>query len=99
MGALAAAAFVVGPVDPLLAAPLEPATQVEIVGGVGSEKFGEDVLVLSNGNFVVVDSRHDMGAVVDVGAVHLYNGTLAGNQTARWRRHGTGHAREARNAD
>src|SRR3954468_19622066 len=41
---------------------------------VGSEGFGEHVLVLSNGNYVVVDSKAD-GAGADVGAVYLYNGT------------------------
>ncbi|HEY4608682.1 MAG TPA: hypothetical protein VIH06_05740, partial [Ilumatobacteraceae bacterium] len=40
----------------------------------GSEAFGEPVLVLSNGNYVVVDSKAD-GPAADVGAVYLYNGT------------------------
>jgi len=54
---------------------------------VGSEAFGEKVLVLSNGNYVVVDSKAD-GAGPDVGAVYLYDGktdnlisTLTGSQS------------------
>ena len=39
-----------------------------------SEEFGGKVLVLANGNYVVVDSLFDQGATVDVGAVYLYNG-------------------------
>ncbi len=40
----------------------------------GSAEFGGQVLVLSNGNYVVVDSLFDQGAASDVGAVYLYNG-------------------------
>ncbi len=40
----------------------------------GSEEFGGHVLVLSNGNYVVVDNLFDQGATPDVGAVYLYNG-------------------------
>jgi trimeric autotransporter adhesin len=40
---------------------------------VGSEEFGGHVLVLSNGNYVIVDSLFD-GASPDVGAVYLYDG-------------------------
>ena len=35
------------------------ATQVDIVGPAGSERFGDSILVLSNGNFVVVDPAFD----------------------------------------
>jgi trimeric autotransporter adhesin len=46
----------------------------DLLGPAGSERFGEQVLVLSNGNFVVVDSRWDSPTQVNVGAVDLYNG-------------------------
>ncbi len=49
--------------------------QVDVVGSSGSGSFGSDVLVLSNGNYVVADPQFDSGAVQDVGAVYLYNGT------------------------
>ncbi|BAN03865.1 hypothetical protein YM304_35510 [Ilumatobacter coccineus YM16-304] len=49
-------------------------TQLDLVGPAGSETFGADVLVLSNGNYVVTDVLHDEGGVADVGAVHLYDG-------------------------
>src|SRR5438270_234684 len=48
--------------------------QVDIVGPAGSESFGTDVLVLSNGNYVVADPLFDSGATQDVGAVYLHNG-------------------------
>lgn len=53
-----------------------PATVLpfEVVGPAGSEEFGEHVLVLSNGNYVVVDERWDDGDIEDVGAVYLYDG-------------------------
>lgn len=50
------------------------ATQLDLVGPDGSELFGEDVVVLSNGNYVVTDPVYDLGAIADVGAVHLYDG-------------------------
>ena len=58
-----------------------------INGPTGSEKFGEEIKVLLNGNFVIVDSYYDDGAIANVGAVYLYNGatkqlisTLKGDQ-------------------
>ncbi len=52
--------------------------QTDITGPTGSGAFGEKVYTLPNGNFVVVDSLFDTGAIVDVGAVWLYDGaTLA----------------------
>ena len=39
-----------------------------------SGEFGGKVLVLANGNYVVVDSLFDQAATLDVGAVYLYNG-------------------------
>ena len=49
------------------------AQQLDITGPAGSGKFGI-VTVLSNGNYVVADSAYDDGPIVNVGAVHLYNG-------------------------
>ncbi len=58
-----------------------------INGPTGSEKFGEEIKVLPNGNFVIIDSYYDDGATQNVGAVYLYNGltkqlisTLKGDQ-------------------
>jgi trimeric autotransporter adhesin len=51
------------------------ATQLDLLGPDGSERFGENVLVLSNGNFVVTDPGFDIEGATDVGAVHLYDGT------------------------
>ena len=61
------------------------AQSTDIVGSAGSGRFGT-VTVLTNGNYVVVDPNYDDGAIPDVGAVYLYNGsthklisTLKGN--------------------
>lgn len=51
------------------------ALPTDIVGPAGSGAFGEQVLILTNGNFVVVDSKFDSAGLTDVGAVALYNGT------------------------
>ena len=49
--------------------------QFDVVGPAGSEAFGSDVLVLSNGNYVVADPLFDSSPTLqDVGAVYLYNG-------------------------
>lgn len=51
------------------------AVQTNINGPAGSTgRFGEKVVVLSNGNFVVVDTLF-VDAGNSVGAVHLYDGT------------------------
>ncbi len=50
------------------------ASQLDIVGPTGSGIFGANVTALPNGNVVVADTGYDAGAVLDVGAVHLYNG-------------------------
>jgi hypothetical protein len=50
------------------------AQTITINGPAGSEKFGLKVYTLPNGNFVVTDYLYDDGALVDVGAVYLYNG-------------------------
>ena len=48
--------------------------QTDIVAPAGSGEFGYPALVLSNGNYVVVDPLFDKAGVADVGAVYLYNG-------------------------
>ena len=46
---------------------------LDIQGPLGSEAFGEEMVVLPNGNLVVVDTGFDLpGPIEDVGAVHLY---------------------------
>jgi hypothetical protein len=62
------------------------AQQQTIAAPAGSGAFGTAVVVLSNGNYVVTDPLFDDGAVTDVGAVYLYDGstqtlisTLKGN--------------------
>lgn len=50
------------------------ASQIDIVGPVGSGAFGASVTTLPNGNIVVADTGYDAGVVLDVGAVYLYNG-------------------------
>jgi hypothetical protein len=47
---------------------------VDIVGPAGSGRFGESLLVLPNGNFVVTDSGYDLPTATDVGAVYLFDG-------------------------
>jgi hypothetical protein len=47
-------------------------TQSIMPGPSGSERFGSNVLVLPNGNFVVTDPRHDTAQAVDAGAVSLH---------------------------
>lgn len=52
--------------------------QTEILGPAGSERFGEQVATLPNGNFIVTDPSFDLPGTVpvtNVGAVYLYNGT------------------------
>ena len=51
------------------------AQTINITGPVGSGQFGTTVTVLTNGNYVVTDRFYDEGAVADVGAVYLYNGS------------------------
>jgi hypothetical protein len=50
------------------------ASQIDIVGPVGSGRFGRSVTALPNGNIVVTDPDYDAGTTVDVGAVYLYDG-------------------------
>ncbi|HEX8507618.1 MAG TPA: hypothetical protein VF630_19805, partial [Hymenobacter sp.] len=57
------------------AAPAALAQPTVLPGPAGSGAFGSTVTVLPNGNFVVADPLFDAGAVADVGAVYLYNGT------------------------
>ena len=57
--------------------------EVVIPGPPGSASFGEDVIVLPNGNLVVVDPDYGLTATRQ-GAVHLYDGaTLALVSTLR----------------
>jgi hypothetical protein len=66
----------------LVAVPGAPSTalsqqieQFDVVGPIGSsDDFGDDVIVLENGNYVVEDSGFDSPTALDVGAVHLYDG-------------------------
>jgi hypothetical protein len=52
------------------------ATQTDINGPAGSERFGQKVFTLPNGNIVVTDSLYDApGPIINVGAVYLYNGS------------------------
>lgn len=51
------------------------AQTLNINGTAGSGRFGAIVKVLSNGNYVVADPEYDEGAIVNVGAVYLYNGS------------------------
>lgn len=59
-------------------AQAEVIATVDIVGPVGSGRFGERVVVLMNGNFVVVDPQFDGVSQPDVGAVYLYDGMTNG---------------------
>ena len=54
--------------------PAAATAQVDVIGPSGSEEFGNDVTVLDNGNFVVVDASWDSPTNTDVGAVYLYDG-------------------------
>ncbi len=50
--------------------------QIDIDGPLHSGYFGDDVVTLPNGNFVVTDPYYDApGSIADAGAVYLYNGT------------------------
>ncbi len=40
----------------------------------GSGQFGKSISVLANGNYVITDPFYDDGAVIDVGAVYLFDG-------------------------
>lgn len=59
----------------LTANTIAAAQSTDINGPAGSGKFGSVVTVLPNGNYVVCDPYFDDGAVTDVGAVYLYNGS------------------------
>jgi hypothetical protein len=50
------------------------AQSVKVIGPAGSEKFGNHVKALDNGNYVVADPYYDEGSTADVGAVFLYHG-------------------------
>ncbi len=61
---------------------VQATTTLQLLGPAGSEMFGERVLVLGNGNFVVADSKFDLNGVADVGAVYLYSGATNQQITA-----------------
>jgi hypothetical protein len=50
------------------------AQTVHINGPAGSVRFGDRLLVLPNGNYVVSDYQYTDGVTTGLGAVHLYNG-------------------------
>ncbi|MDO9087219.1 MAG: hypothetical protein Q7U53_13515 [Anaerolineaceae bacterium] len=50
------------------------ATQIDIVSPPGGEEFGNTIILLPNGNLVVVDIGYNDGSKLDVGAVYLYDG-------------------------
>lgn len=71
------------------------AGQIDIQGPPGSASFGGTVTVLSNGNFIVVDSMYSIpGGAANVGAVYLYSpagdlistltGSTAGDQVGSY---------------
>ena len=51
----------------------DTSSQVDLVGPAGSVAFGEEVVVLPNGNIVVVDPLSSVGGP-NAGAVHLFDG-------------------------
>ncbi|MCU1396175.1 MAG: hypothetical protein JWM34_4603 [Ilumatobacteraceae bacterium] len=75
----AAAAVAVASLVTSVLAPGSPTTafaamQTDLVGPPGSAQFAQNVLVLSNGNFVVTDPGFSSGSTNGVGAVYLYSG-------------------------
>jgi hypothetical protein len=59
---------------PVSAGRASPTNQIDIVGPLGSGRFGRSVTALPNGNIVVTDPDYDTETTVDVGAVYLYGG-------------------------
>src|SRR4051812_11682028 len=57
-----------------IAAHAAPAGDLLSPDAAVSAEFGGQTLVLSNGNYVVVDALFDSASHTDVGAVYLYNG-------------------------
>ncbi len=53
---------------------LVDAQNIQLTAPSGSEKFGTQVTVLTNGNYVVSDPKFDDNGNPDVGAIYLYNG-------------------------
>ena len=70
---VAAALVVSGVVMGASPIPAQALTGTQVVGPPGSSLFGENVLVLSNGNYVVADPKFD-GPALETGAVYLYDG-------------------------
>jgi trimeric autotransporter adhesin len=77
--ALAVATLALGAVmaiaSPRVSHALLVTSQTDVVDPPGSERFGESVIVLVNGNYVVSDPLFDLGGVQDVGVIYLYDGT------------------------
>jgi hypothetical protein len=73
-GSILVIGALVGGVETAQAAPPIVTTIPDIVGPAGSQWFGQQVVVLANGNFVVTDPTFDSEDGVDVGAVYLYDG-------------------------
>lgn len=48
--------------------------RLDLVAPAGSEHFGQHVVVLTNGNYVVTDPGWSSDTLSDVGAVYLYDG-------------------------
>ncbi len=59
----------------LAIASITTAQTTHIDGPAGSVRFGYRLLVLPNGNYVVVDNEYTDGITAGIGAVHVYNGS------------------------
>jgi trimeric autotransporter adhesin len=70
VAALATGCFVLAPAPHVASA----ITTIEIVGPTGSVDFGRVTLVLSNGNYVVLDPQWNSPTATNAGAVYLYDG-------------------------
>lgn len=51
------------------------AVKIDLQGPPGSGEFGKYVKTLPDGNFLVADPGYDDTSIVDVGAVHLFDGS------------------------
>ena len=71
--AVAAALAVSGVVMGVSPIPAQAISSLALAGPVGSGVFGSNVVVLSNGNYVVADPKFD-GSALEIGAVYLYDG-------------------------
>lgn len=60
--------------QPVWAQPGTPKSGMNIYGPIGSVAFGQNVTILPNGNFVVIDAQASSSGIYHTGAVYLYNG-------------------------